>query len=297
MSKNWIHQQSIHQQNNGVPSDGEPFSTAAGEILLFSPEHIKTPDMEACISIIRKLPDLIIEHRHGIRLPAVTDEKELAMLNLIRAKYRAIAKWLEVYRLDRTYLLIELKRSKAKHYRPFAEIANARYKLALELFQRDDLVFPCHRETGQPLEPRWWMLLTVGQDCEAELNKSGFLTGVASPEPKSSISTKHAQPYRELPKGVTSKPSEPCDSELSLPPIASPFFDPINSLGNLAYFIAETDIEWRNGYYHEFAAKMRRYYRSIERDSALKVMYQDENGNLKKLERGQDTRTSKKKSK
>lgn len=292
MSKNWI-----HQQKDGVASDCEPFTTAEGEILLFSPEHVKTPDMEACISIIRKLPDLIIEHRHGIRLPVVTGEKELVMLNLIRRKYRALAKWLEVYRLDRTYLLIELKGSKAKHYKPLAEIANARYELALELFQRHDLVFPCHRLTGHPLEPRWWMLLTVGQDCEAELNKSGFLTGVASPEPKSSISKTHAQPYRELPKGGISKVSEPCGSELSLLPIASPFSNPISSLVNLALFVAETDIEWRNGYYHEFAAKIRRCYRTIERDSALKAMYLDGDGTLKKLERGQDTRKNKKKSK
>jgi hypothetical protein len=291
MSKNWI-----HQQTNGVPGDCEPFSTDEGEILLFSPDHVNTPDMEACISIIKKLPDLIIKYRHGIRLPQAGG-KELAMLNLIRGKYRSIAKWLEVYRLDQTYLLIELKRSKTKHYKPFAEIANARYELALELFGRDDLVFPCHRVTGQPLEPRWWMLLTVGQDCEAELNKSGFLTGVASPEPKSSISKTHAQPYRELPKGGISEVSEPCGSKLSLLPIVSPFYNPISSLVNLALFVAETDIEWRNGYYYEFAAKMRRCYRTIERDSALTAMYQDENGNLKKLGRGQDTRTSKKKPK
>ncbi len=143
----------------------------------------------------------------------------------------------------------------------------------------------------------WWMLLTVSQDCEGELNKTGFLTGKASPESKSRISTNYAQPYRKLPKRVISEPSEPCDSELSLLPIASPFSDPINSLGNLAFFIAETDIKWRNGYYHEFAAKMRRCYRTMERDPALKAMYQDENGNLKKLGRGQDTKTNKKKPK
>jgi hypothetical protein len=291
MPKNWI-----HQQKGGIPRDCEPFSTAEGEILLFSPDHIKTPDMEACIAIIKNLPDLIVEHRHGIRLPVATDGQEMAMLNLIRAKYRAIAKWLEVYRLDRTYFLIELKRSKTKHYKPKAEIANARYELALELFQRNDLVFPCHRETRQPLEPRWWLLLTVGQDCEAELNKSGFLTGESSPVPKSKIGELFGQHYRDLPKGVTPDLSEPRELPvLARLPIVSPFSDPINSLENVARFIAENDIEWRNGYYHEFATKMRRCYRTIERNSALKVKYLDGNGNLKTIGRGQDTRKNKRK--
>jgi hypothetical protein len=288
-AKNWI-----QQKDRVLRNDYETFTTAEmNEIYLFSPERVKTPDMEACISIIRNLPDLIVEYRHGVRLPIASGGKEIAMLNLIRAKYHAIAKWLELYRLDRTYLLIELQRSKAKHYKPLAEIANSRYKLALELFQRNDLVFPCHRVTGQPLELRWWMLLIVGQECEAELNKSGFLTGIASPSSKSKIYETFGQFYRDLPKGVT---SQLCESPvLSRLEIASPFSDPFNSLEGLARFIAEIDIDWRNGYYYEYTTKMRRLYRTIERDPRLSVMYLDETGNLKKLGRGKDTRTAKKK--
>jgi len=55
---------------------------------------------DQCISIIRNIPDLLMEYRHGIILSFDPEIQDGLLIKAIREQYRNKAAWLEYYWLD-----------------------------------------------------------------------------------------------------------------------------------------------------------------------------------------------------
>jgi hypothetical protein len=204
---------------------------------------------EECIWQIRNAPDLLMEHRHGIRLPFTEDE---VVLKIIREQYRAEANWLEYYLLNKTELLPELTFTNQVAYKPFAERAKAYLRLAQEVYPRSDWA------QSQNLEPLSWLLHCEIENCENVLRNS-YYSGQLNPMGKVAqyeLAIKHFQSLNQL-----------SFSE----PIRFSQGSPIEALEVGAAYIAKRDTSFKQTYLFDYQKSIKRFYRQIKNSKLIAI--------------------------
>ncbi len=207
---------------------------------------------EQCIWQIRNAPDLLMEHRHGIRLPFEDANKDGAVLKVIRTEYRNEADWLEYYLLNKVELLSELTFTDKVAYKPFAERALAYLRLAQEVYPRADWA------QEQKLYPLTWMLHCEIENCEIILQNS-YYSGTMNPVGKVAqyeLSLKHCN---WLDKVSQSKFEGTAQGS------------PIDALEIGAAYIAKEDTEFRQNYFLDYQRSMKRFYRQIKNSRLVGV--------------------------
>lgn len=233
-----------------------------------------TPQLETCVYVIRNMPDLMMEHRHGILLDFTGASKdEIEIIQDIRKEYRNKAAWLEYYLLDKTDLLPELTFTSKVNYKFFAETTLAFLKLAQEVYPRSDLA------QSQKLTPRAWMVLCEADLCDMSLSNSGY-TGNAQPTGKREL-YEYAMQY-----------CEQMEDAQKLSFVKATDGTALELLESEAAFIAKHDVRFCNSYYREFLKKLKRHYRNLK-NSPLQITYLEPDGSTKALDKGRDARQRK----
>jgi hypothetical protein len=220
---------------------------------------------EQCIWQIRNAPDLLMEHRHGIRL-SFEDKDEVA-LNIIREQYRAEADWLEYYLLNKTELLPELTFTNKVAYKPFAERALAYLRLAQEVYPRADWA------QAQNLYPITWMLHCEIENCENILHNS-YYSVTLNPVGKVAqyeLALKHCDWLNQVSQSAFKGT------------IQSP---PIEALEAGAAYIAKKDVQFKQTHFLDYQRSTKRFYRQIK-NSRLVGIITNIDGSPRVLSNGQ----------
>ena len=235
------------------------------------------PTIEQVIYSIKNMPDLLMEHDHGIILSSSEDDDDGQILRAIREEYRVKGLWLEYYWLNRTELLFELTKTQKRYYKPFAEQSKAFLKLAQEVHAWLEQHAPRMRELMP--EPLLWVFLCERYLCETKLSNGGYM-GKSKLIGKGNLSDLARLHYDVL-EDVDKFRIVGCET-----------MPPLRSLEQTAAAIAKHDREFRVGHYLEYLKIQKRCFRSIER-SPLKIISLDESNTLQLMGRGNDTRTPK----
>lgn len=238
--------------------------------------------IEHLIYVIKNMPDLLMEHDHGITLDFSCQNEDGPLLKAIREQYRVKSQWLEVYWLDRTELLFELTKTWKKDYKFYAKITDAFWKLAKEIrIQLAEAAPDVHAFTAVAQLPKalTWTFLCERYLCENQLKNSGYI-GNSQPVGKGRLNELACQHYDELETVFKLKFS----GHASMPPT--------QALEQTAAGIAKLDPEFKNGPFLNYTKVQRRCWRDLER-SPLKVLYLQEDGTPKIMDRGHDTRKPK----
>lgn len=226
-------------------------------------------DLESCIRVIRNMPDILMEERHGIILDfKKSTDLDAELIRAIRKEYRNRADWLEYYLLDRVDLLPELTFTSKVNYKSFAELSIALLKIIQEVNLRSEWA------RSKKLTPRLWWVLCEADLCDTSFKNSG-LTGKAQLMGKGVL-------YENALRWVAQM------SDVGKLKTISDQGTALEGLEGEAVLIARHDLEFRNTYYNDFLKAIKRHYRKL-RDSPLVVTYIDD-GTGKTLDRGRDTR-------
>ena len=217
-------------------------------------ERIKLMPIHWFIDCIRDLPDLVMEHDHGIRLPFNPQSADGKFFRLARKQYRAIADWLKFYLLGKTDLVAELTFTDKADYKPNAEILLAYYRLAQETFLLSGNL------QKQWVRPEMILFLIEWERCENLLRNSGFTDNL---KPKGKV-----EAYKET-KAVC---DELWDAE-KLKFSETTIYSPTMVLINEAAFLASRpeNIEFRK-HYQDFLKALKRCKKKI-RDSRTEIVY------------------------
>jgi len=232
-------------------------------------ERIKLMPIQWFIDYIRDLPDLVMEHDHGICLPFNWQSADGEFFRLVRKQYRAIADWLKFYLLGRADLAAELTFTDKADYKPKAEILLAYYRLAQETF------LLCGNLQEYVGRPEMMLFLIEWEHCENLLRGSGFID---NPKPKGKV-----EAYKET-KAVC---DELWDAEkLKFSEGRTTIFSPTMILINEAAYLAHPpeNIKFRK-HYQNFLKILKRCNTEL-RDSSLVQNVYLENDTLKALGNG-----------
>jgi uncharacterized protein YnzC (UPF0291/DUF896 family) len=240
------------------------------------------------IKLIKNLPDYILENDHGIRIPFRQKNEVEFLMYRIRAKYRAIANWLQFYLLDDQGIQVDLKFSTKSHYKPVAEISVARYNLAQELqFHLPALISPFD-ENNNPFNPGRWMTFCLYEDCKNDLKSSGLLD-------RPRTEGKSAQ-YLRVQKNLKWL-EEAAINRVELVTVTSePTIKNVNATSFLeicSVRIAQINERFQEDYHNKYIKTLRSCHRKIRNDPFFKVTVLDEKGDLvtKRKSKGKSKKT------
>lgn len=208
---------------------------------------------EQCIWQIRNAPDLLMEHRHGIRLPFEDLEEDGIVLKIIREQYRAEADWLEYYLLNKTELLPELTFTDKVAYKPFAERALSYLRLAQEVYPRTDWA------QAQKLHPLTWMLHCEIENCE-NISHNSYYSGNLNFVGKAAqyeLALKHCEWLDKVSQSVFEGTAQA---------------PPIEALEAGAAYIAKKDVSFKHTYFLDYQRSIKRFYRQIKNSRLVGVM-------------------------
>ncbi len=251
------------------------------------------------IKVIKNLPDYVLEIEHKIRIPFGKKTTVELMMYMIRAKYRAIADWLQFYLLDDQGILVELKLSTKSHYKPVAEMFVARYNLAQELqFYLPALVSPFD-ENNNPFNPGRWMTFCLYQECNNDLKSSGLLARPLT-EGKAAQYLRVQKHLKWLEEATISRVELTTVSRVEFTTVTSKEIiptikeiKPINLLETWSLHIAQINEEFQEDYHNKYIKTLRSCHRKIRNDPSFKVTFLDGKGDLvtKRKSKGKSKKT------
>lgn len=232
-------------------------------------ERVKLMPIQWFINYIHDLPDLVMEHDHGIRLPFSWQGADGEFFRIARKQYRAIGDWLKFYLLGRADLALELTLTDKADYKPNAEILLAYYRLAQETFLlSDDL-------QEFPGQPEIMLFLIAWEQLDCLLRNSGFIDNF---KPKGKV-----ERYKET--------KAACDKlwdaeKLKFSEEKTTAYHATDLLINTAAYIASQpeNIKFRK-HYQDFLRTLKRCNTQSRDSSLLQVVYL-ENDTLKKRGNG-----------
>ena len=227
--------------------------------------------LDNCIFQIRHMPDLLMEHQHGIILSFSGKDDDGQLIKATRKQWGNTADWLEYYLLPKgNELLPELTLTDKKHYKSFAELSLATRKLAKEIsaytsWQHQKYLLPDH----------WW-LACEQELCEQALAMTGY---IGKPEPIGCVEN-----YKQ-----TVQKSDYLDSQkVELAKVSISEMRPLQALEAFGYKIAKKDRKFQ--YWQEYKRTVKRCARTL-RDSSLNPVFLI-GGKIQKTSRGKDWRNN-----
>ncbi len=237
--------------------------------------------IEQVIFSIKNMPDLLMEHNHGIIVDNCWVEDDLKIIDAVRKEHIAKARWLDYYLLDDIEALRECDNTDKAEYKPLAEITLAWYKLAQEVFvwqERHPENYLFSRR--QIKSPAFWMTI-----CETQFCSSRLINSLSSARPRAVVgkgaihlnAIKYMAALDDVEKlqfveGLTSK-------------------KPIQALEEVAALLSKYDSKFRYaGYFSQYRRTIVRCLREIRYNKSLPFAFINSEGIFRLLERGQSTR-------
>jgi len=235
---------------------------------------------EQAVSIIRNMPDYLMEFRHGIHIrnsDLMPGQK--IFFNAVRDEYRYRADWLIWDLLDDKKILPELRFTRASEYKAFGKESLAFQKLAKAIIERYD------SPITQTLSSYAWMALCEIDQCATKLETGGF-SGHAKTIGKRQLYEIAVEYYTHL---ESVKESSFCHQKQKRPD-ESFCLTWLQALESIGTCIAATDNSFRNNQFRDYTLARKRAFGTLNRSKRFSVLHLKPNGELEELQKGKGKR-------
>ena len=235
---------------------------------------------EQAVSMIRNMPDYLMEFCHGIRIRNLDlTPGQKSFFNSVRDEYRYKADWLTWDLLEDKKILPELQFTRASHYQVFGKESLAFQILAKAIIERYD------SPATKKLSSYAWMFFCEKDQCAAKLATGGF-SGHANTIGKRKLYELAIEWYTHL---ESVNESNFCCPEQDKP---DKTFDMtwLQALENIGAYIAAIDTNFRNNQFRNYTLARKRVFRTLNSSKYFSVLCLNLNGELEELRKGRGKR-------